>query len=264
MAFKQKTIAMAVAASLGMAVAAPASAQFTNDTIKIGMLTDMSGAYSDISGQGGIEAIKMAIADMGGAINGKKIEMVYADHLQKADIGSSKAREWLDRDGVDLLMAGSNSAVMLAAGKIAEDKKKVFIIPATGTGRITNEDCNPYMIHYGYDTVAASRGTSSAVVKQGGKSWYYLTADYVFGLSLESDSSKVVKDNGGTVLGSARHPLNASDFSSFIMQAKASKAQVLGFANATNDLIGTIKAASEFGVPTRWCSRARRVALSSS
>ncbi|RJG03067.1 ABC transporter substrate-binding protein [Noviherbaspirillum sedimenti] len=248
MQFKRKAVALAVAASTAIGAAAPASAQISGDTVKIGMITDMSGVYADISGQGGIEAIKMAIGDMGGAINGKKIEMVYVDHLQKADIGSSKAREWVDRDGVDLLMAGSNSAVMLAAGKIAAEKKKVFIIPATGTGRITNEDCNPYMVHYGYDTVAASRGTSSAVVKQGGKSWYYLTADYVFGMSLEGDSSKVVKANGGTVVGAARHPLNASDFSSFLMQAQASKAQVLGFANASNDLISAIKGANEFGV----------------
>ncbi|TCS37850.1 branched-chain amino acid transport system substrate-binding protein [Paucimonas lemoignei] len=248
MQFKRKAVASAVAVSMAMGISAPASAQISDDTIKIGMLTDMSGVYSDISGQGGIEALKMAIADMGGSINGKKIELVYADHLHKADIASSKAREWADRDGVDLLMAGANSAVMLAMGKIANEKKKVFMIPATGTGRITNEDCNPYMIHYGYDTVAAARGTSSAVVNQGGKSWYYLTADYVFGHSLEGDSAKVVKANGGTVLGAARHPLNASDFSSFLMMAQASKAQVLGFANASNDLVASIKAANEFGV----------------
>ncbi|QAU34797.1 ABC transporter substrate-binding protein [Janthinobacterium sp. 17J80-10] len=246
--FSLKAVALATGGAFALGLGAPAAAQISGDTVKIGMITDMSGVYADISGQGGIEAIKMAIADMGGAINGKKIEMVYADHLQKADIGSSKAREWVDRDGVDLLMAGSNSAVMLAVGKIAAEKKKVFLIPATGTGRITNEDCNPYMVHYGYDTVAAARGTSSAVVKQGGKSWYYLTADYVFGMSLEGDSAKVVKANGGTVIGAARHPLNASDFSSFLMQAQASKAQVLGFANASNDLVSAIKGANEFGV----------------
>jgi len=246
--FNLKAVTLAILSAFALAQGGNASAQISGDTVKIGMLTDMSGVYADISGQGGIEAIKMAIADMGGAINGKKIEMVYADHLHKADIGSSKAREWVDRDGVDLLMAGANSAVMLAMGKIAAEKKKVFIIPATGTGRITNEDCNPYMVHYGYDTVSAARATTAAIMKQGGKSWYYLTADYVFGMSLEGDSAKVVKANGGTVVGAARHPLNASDFSSFLMQAQASKAQVLGFANASNDLVSAIKSANEFGV----------------
>lgn len=245
---KLTAMTFAVTAALSLGAAAPASAQISGDTVKIGLLTDMSGVYADISGQGGVEAIKMAIADFGGAINGKKIEMVYMDHMHKADIGSTKAREWIDRDGVDMVMAGANSGVMLAVAKIATEKKKIFIIPATGTARLTNEECNPYTIHYGYDTVAAARGTSSAMMKQGGKSWYYLTADYVFGQSLESDSAKVVKDKGGTVLGAAKHPLNASDLSAFLLQAQASKAQVLGLANASNDLVNSIKAANEFGV----------------
>ncbi len=245
---KLNVLAMAVSAAIALGLSTPAAAQISNDTIKIGMQTDMSGVYSDISGQGGIEAIKMAIADFGGNINGKKIELVYADHLSKTDIASSKSREWIDRDGVDLLMAGANSSVMLAMAKIAQEKKKIFIVPATGTAQLTNEQCTPYTIHYGYDTVSVARGTSSAVVKQGGKSWYFLTADYVFGLSLEGDATKVIKQNGGTVLGSARHPLNASDFSSFLLQAQSSKAQVLGLANASNDLISAIKAANEFGL----------------
>ncbi len=245
---KLNAVTLAVSAALSLGLSAPAAAQISNDTIKIGLQTDMSSVYSDISGQGGVEAIKMAIADFGGNINGKKIELIYADHLSKTDIASSKSREWIDRDGVDLLMAGANSSVMLAMAKIAEEKKKIFIVPATGTAQLTNEQCSPYTIHYGYDTVSVARGTSSAVVKQGGKSWYFLTADYVFGLSLEADASKVVKENGGTVLGAARHPLNASDFSSFLLQAQASKAQVLGLANASNDLISAIKAANEFGI----------------
>jgi branched-chain amino acid transport system substrate-binding protein len=226
----------------------PVSAQISGDTIKIGLLTDMSGVYADISGQGGVEAVKMAIADSGGEINGKKIELVYFDHQHKPDIATAKAREWFERDGVGMIMAGANSAVMLAVSKMAAQEKKLFIVPATGTARLTNEECSPYTIHYGYDTVSAARGTSSAIVKQGGKSWYYLTADYAFGHSLEGDSTKVVKDNGGTVLGAVRHPLNAPDFSSFLLQAQASKAQVLGLANAGNDLVTTIKAAHEFGV----------------
>ncbi len=229
-------------------IAPDASAQYTGDTIRIGLLTDMSGPYSDISGQGGVEAIKLAIADVGGKINGKKIEILFADHLNKADVGASKAREWLDREEIDVLMVGANSSVMLAVSKLAAEKKKPLIIPATATARVTNEDCSYYTIHYGYDTVAAARGTSSAVVRQDGKSWYFLTADYVFGSSLEGDATKVIKALGGNVLGASRHPLNASDFSSFLVQAKASKAQVLGLANASNDLINTIKAANEFGI----------------
>lgn len=243
-----KAVTVAVSAALALTHGANASAQISGDTIKIGYVTDMSGLYSDISGQGGVEAIKLAIADFGGSINGKKIELVYADHLQKADIGASKAREWIDRDGVDVLMGGANSSVYVAVSKVAAEKKKIFIVPAAGTARLTNEECNPYMIHYGIDTVGAARGTSSAMVKQGGKSWYFLTADYVFGASLENDATKMVKKNGGTILGSARHPLSASDFSSFLMQAQASKAQVLGLANAANDLINSIKASNEFGV----------------
>lgn len=245
---KLKAVTLAAAAAISMGLSVSVSAQISGDTVKIGLLTDMSGVYSDISGQGGVEAIKMAIADFGGNVNGKKIEFIYADHLSKTDVGSSKAREWIDREGVDVLMVGANSSVMLAVSKVATDKKKIFIVPATGTSRLTNEECTPYTIHYGYDTVSAARGTGSAVTKQGGKTWYFLTADYVFGISLESDASKVVKENRGTVLGSARHPLSAADFSSFMVQAQASKAQILGLANAGNDLVNTIRAANEFGV----------------
>jgi branched-chain amino acid transport system substrate-binding protein len=242
-------VTLAAAAMVNwMANVTPAEAQIMGDSIKIGLLTDMSGVYADISGKGGVEAIKMAIADSGGSINGKKIELVYFDHQHKADIGSSKAREWFERDGVGMIMAGANSSVMLAVAKMAAQEKKIFIVPATGTARLTNEECNPYTIHYGYDTVAAARGTSSAMAKQGGKSWFYLTADYAFGHSLEGDSMKIVKDAGGTVVGSVRHPLNASDFSAFLLQAQASKAQVLGLANAGNDLISSIRAAREFGI----------------
>jgi branched-chain amino acid transport system substrate-binding protein len=243
-----KAIAFAVASAFLTGAPAPALAQMSGNTVKIGLLTDMSGVYSDISGQGGIEAVKMAIADFGGTVNGAKIEFVYADHLNKADISSTKAREWIDQQGVDVLMAGANSAVMLAMSKIATEKKKPLIVPASGTARITNEECSPYAIHYGYDTVSLAKGTASAVVKQGGKSWFFLTADYVFGHSLEEDASRVVKANGGTVVGTARHPLSAADFSSFIIQAQNSKAQVLAFANASGDLINAIKSANEFGL----------------
>lgn len=243
---KMMTIAVATAAAFG---AAPmASAQISGDVVKIGILTDLSGLYSDIDGQGGVEAVKMAIADFGGTVNGKKIEFVSADHQNKADIAASKAREWFDQQGVDMLIGGTNSGTALAVAKVALEKKKIYLQIGAGTARLTNEECSPYTIHYAYDTVALAKGTGAAVVKQGGKSWYFLTADYAFGASLEGDTAAVVKANGGTVLGSVKHPLSASDFSSFMLQAQSSKAQILGLANAGGDTINSIKAANEFGV----------------
>ena len=248
MDFKAKAITLAVAAAASAGFAASASAQVSGDVIKIGLITDMSGVYADVDGPGGAEAVKMAIADMGGAINGKKIELVVADHQNKADIAASKAREWFDREGVDMLIGGTNSATSLSMAKVASEKKKVFISIGAGSARLTNEECTPYTVHYAYDTVALARGTGGAIVKQGGKSWFFLTADYAFGASLEKDTADVVKANGGTVVGSVKHPLSASDFSSFLLQAQASKAQILGLANAGGDTINSIKAANEFGI----------------
>jgi branched-chain amino acid transport system substrate-binding protein len=230
------------------ALSTPCHAQISGDVVKIGLVVDLTSLYADVTGQGVIEAVKLAIADAGGSINGKKIELLTADYLNKADIASGKAREWIDQSGVDLLMAATNSSAALAMAKIAADKKKLFLVVSTGTARLTNEDCNAYTVHYGYDTVALARSTGSAVVKQGGKTWYFLTADYAFGQSLEKDTSDVVKANGGTVLGSIRHPISASDFSSFLLQAQASNAQILGLANAGGDMIAAIKTAREFGV----------------
>jgi branched-chain amino acid transport system substrate-binding protein len=243
---KATAIALAAAASLGSSM--PAQAQVSGDVVKIGFITDLSGVYSDVDGNGGAEAIRMAIADMGGAINGKKIQLVVADHQNKPDIAASKAREWFDQQGVDLLIGGTNSGASLAMAKVAAEKKKVFIAIGSGTAQLTNEQCTPYTVHYAYDTVALARGTGATMVKQGGKSWYFLTADYAFGQSLEKDTSDVVKANGGSVVGSVKHPLSASDFSSFLLQAQASKAQVLGMANAGGDLINAMKAANEFGL----------------
>ncbi|RSZ59151.1 ABC transporter substrate-binding protein [Massilia atriviolacea] len=244
---KRNIIALAAsAACLGFAM--PAHAQISNDTIKIGMLTDVSGVYADVDGAGGAEAVKMAIADLGGNINGKKIEFVFADHQNKADIAASKAREWFDQQGVDMLIGGTNSGANLAMAKIAAEKKKVFISIGAGTARLTNEECSPFTVHYAYDTVALARGTGGAIVKQGGKSWYFLTADYAFGQSLEKDTTDVVKAAGGTVAGTSKHPLSASDFSSFLLKAQGSKAQILGLANAGGDMINAVKAANEFGV----------------
>ena len=238
-------------AAAGIAVAAalagPAQAQYSNDVIRIGITTDMSSLYSDLDGEGGVEAIRMAIADMGGSVNGKKIEVVFADHQNKADIASSKAREWLD-GGLDMLIGGVNSGVNLALATLAADKKRPFFAVGAATSVLTNEKCSPYTVHYAYDTVALSKGTGAAVVKSGGKSWYFLTADYAFGNALQNDTTKVVRAAGGEVVGSVRHPLSASDFSSFLVRAQNSKAQILGLANAGGDLTNAIKAASEFGV----------------
>jgi len=245
---KIKAITLAVASTLAVGISASASAQVSGDVIRIGLITDMSGVYADIDGAGGAEAIKMAVADMGGAINGKKVEFLVADHQNKADIAASKAREWFDQQGLDMLVGGTNSGTNLAMAKVAAEKKKVFMAIGGATARLSNEDCTPYTVHYAYDTVALAKGTGSAIVKQGGKSWYFLTADYAFGASLEKDTSDVVKAAGGQLLGSVKHPLSASDFSSFLLQAQSSKAQILGLANAGGDTINSIKAANEFGI----------------
>lgn len=243
-----KRHALALAAAASCALTTPVHAQVSGDTIKIGMLTDLSGVYSDVDGNGGAEAVKMAIADLGSQVNGKKVQFIVADHQNKADIASSKAREWFDQQGVDMLIGGTNSGANLAMAKVAAEKKKVFISIGAGSAQLTNEQCSPYTVHYAYDTVALARGTGTAMVKQGGKSWYFLTADYAFGQSLEKDTTDVVKANGGTVVGSVKHPLSASDFSSFLLQAQTSKAQVLGLANAGADFINATKAANEFGI----------------
>ncbi|TDP74457.1 ABC transporter substrate-binding protein [Roseateles toxinivorans] len=244
-----KFTTLATAATLACAAAfSPAQAQVSGDVIKIGIITDMSGLYSDIDGQGGVEAIKMAIADAGGAINGKKIELVFADHQNKADVAASKAREWFDTQGVDMLIGGTNSGTSLAMAKVAAEKKRLFIPIGAASAALTNDQCNAYTVHWAYDTVALAKGTGNAVVKAGGKSWYFLTADYAFGAQLQNDASTVVKAAGGTVVGSVKHPLSASDFSSFLLQAQSSKAQILGLANAGGDTINAIKAANEFGI----------------
>jgi branched-chain amino acid transport system substrate-binding protein len=245
---KIKAITLAAAACVSSIACFSALAQISNDTIKIGLITDMSGLYTDIDGAGGAEAIKMAIADAGGNINGKKIEFISADHQNKADIAASKAREWFDQQGVDMLIGGTNSGANLAMAKVAAEKKKIFISIGAGSARLTNEECSPYTVHYAYDTIALARGTGGAIVKQGGKNWYFMTADYAFGQSLEKDTSEVVKAAGGKVMGSVKHPLSASDFSSFLLQAQSSGAQILGLANAGGDAINSIKAANEFGI----------------
>ena len=236
--------ACAFAAGL-LAGAATAQAQ---DKVVIGFMTDMSSVYADAEGKDGVVAIQMAIDDFGGKVLGKPIQLLSADHQNQADIAAAKTREWIDTAGATMIFGGTNSATALAMAKVAQDKKRVFFDSGAGTPALTNEYCSPYTVHYDYDTVELARGTGGAVVDEGGKSWFFLTADYTFGHSLEDDTARVVKEKGGTVLGSVRHPLNASDFSSFLLQAQNSKAQVLGLANAGGDTINSIKAAREFGI----------------
>ncbi|WP_026436388.1 ABC transporter substrate-binding protein [Acidovorax sp. JHL-9] len=237
----------ALALMLGAAGLAT-SAVHAQEKVKIGFITDMSSLYSDVEGKGGATAIQMAIDDFGGKVLGQPIELLTADHQNKADIAASKAREWIDTQGVTMVFGGTNSGTALATAKVAQEKKRVYFNSGAGSSALTNEQCTPYTVHYAYDTVALAKGTGGAVVDGGGKSWFFLTADYAFGHSLESDTSAVVKAKGGTVAGAVRHPLNASDFSSFLLQAQNSKAQILGLANAGGDTINSIKAAKEFGI----------------
>ena len=238
----------AIAAFLATAANVPALAQSDGDVVRIGVLADMSGLYSDMGGNGIVEAVKMAVADSGGQINGKKIEVIAANHVAKPDTAATKAREWFDTQGVDMIISGPSSGTSLAIAKIAAEKKKIVMVTGGVAAQLTNEDCSPYTVHYLYDTVALARGTGAAMTRQGGKSWYFLTVDYAFGHSLEKETTQVVLANGGKVLGSVRHPLSATDFASFLLQAQASKAQVLGLANGGGDTINAIKAADQFGV----------------
>ncbi len=234
-------------AAIAVALTSAASAQGTGP-VKIGFITDMSSLYADIDGPAGAEMVKWAAEDFGGKVLGRPIEVLTADHQNKADVANSKAREWMDKDGLSMLVGGTNSGAALAMAKVAEEKKRPFMSIGAGTARLTNEACSPYTVHYAYDTVALAKVAGDALVKGGAKSWFFLTADYAFGYSLEADASAVVKASGGTVAGAVRHPLNASDFSSFLLQAQTSKAQVLALANAGGDFTNTMKAAKEFGI----------------
>jgi branched-chain amino acid transport system substrate-binding protein len=242
---KRTLIASACFVATCLAAAGAAQAQ---EKVKIGFITDMSSLYADVEGKNGALAIQMAIDDFGGKVNGMPIELLQADHQNKADIAASKAREWIDTQGLTMLFGGTSSGTGLAMAKVAQEKKRVFIVNGAGSSALTNEQCSPYTVHYAYDTVALAKGTGSAVIARGDKSWFFLTADYAFGQALEADASKVVKEKGGTVVGSVKHPLNTSDFSSFLLQAQNSKAQVLALANAGGDTINAIKAAKEFGI----------------
>ena len=218
------------------------------DSVVIGDIDDMSGVYADVEGAGGVEAINMAIADFGGTVLGKKITVLSADHQNKPDIGASKFREWADQQGLNLLLGGSNTGVNIAMAKVAAVKKVPFITIGAGGASLTNEDCTAYSVHYVYDTTALANGTATAMVNAGGKTWFYLTADYAFGTQLQTAAAKVVETHGGKNVGGVRVPLGAGDFSSFLLQAQASGAQVLGLANAGTDFSNSLKAANEFGI----------------
>jgi len=224
------------------------AAGISDNVIRIGFITDMSGVYSDIDGKAGVDAIKMAIADAGGQIDGKKIELFVADHQNKADIGAARARQWFDEKHLDVLIGGTNSGVNLAMSAVAAEKHRPIFSVGPGSSALTNSACNPYTIHYGYDTVALARGTANYMVDKGDKSWYFLTADYAFGHALQKDATNVIKAAGGNVVGSVNVPLGSSDFSSYLLQAQSSKANVLAMANAGGDFVNAVKAAKEFGI----------------
>jgi len=216
--------------------------------IVLGDIDDLSGLYADIQGMGGVEAMKMAIADSGGAVLGRNVQILTADHQNKPDIGASKLREWADQKGLNLLLAGSNTGVAIAMAKVAAEKKVVYIVIGAVGASLTNEDCTPYSVHYSVDTTALANGTAVAMIEKGGKSWFYLTADYTFGSQLQKAASRVVEAKGGKNVGAVRVPLSTADFSSFLLQAQASGAQVLGLANAGHDFTNSLKAANEFGI----------------
>lgn len=244
---KLKPLLKAVA--LAMATIGTAGAQVSDGVVKIGVLTDLSGLYSDVAGQGTVIATQMAIDDFVAKEKPSfKIEMVSADHQNKGDISANKAREWLERDKVDAVTELVTTSAALAVMKIAKEKNRIALVSGAASTRITNEDCNDVTVHWTYDTYAVANGTAKAVVKQGGKKWFFLTADYAFGHSLEKDAGDVVKANGGEVVGSVRHPFPGTDFSSFLLKAQSSGAQIIGLANAGGDTINSIKQAAEFGI----------------
>ena len=244
-----KLSASAVTALAFTALCGSAQAQtISNDVVKIGVLTDMSSLYADSTGKGSVAAVQMAVEDYGGKVKGKPVEVVYADHQNKPDVGVSIARNWYDNDKVDAIVDVPTSSVALPISALTREKNKVNINSGGGSSDITGAQCSPNTVHWTYDTYALSNVAGKAMVKRGEDTWYFVTADYAFGQALERDASNVVKESGGKVLGAVRHPLNSSDFSSFLLQAQASKAKVVALANAGGDTTNALKQASEFGL----------------
>ncbi len=243
---------IAITCMIMMAAVAAASqqaqAQISDNVVKIGILNDQSGVYADFGGTWSYEAAKMAVEDFGGSVLGKPVEVITADHQSKADVAANIARQWYDRDHVDSIMELTSSSVALAVQGISMDKEKINIATGPATTVLTGKQCSPYGFHWAFDTHSLAVGTGGALVKDGGDTWFFLTADYAFGYSLEEQTSNFVKDNGGKVLGSVRHPLSTSDYSSFLLQAQASGAKVIGLANAGLDTANAIKQAAEFGI----------------
>jgi len=229
-------------------VCSPAQAQISDGVIKIGVMNDMSGTYADLTGPGSVVAAQMAVEDFGAAAKGLKVEIVGADHQNKPDIGSNVVRQWIDVDKVDVVVDVPTSSVALAVNEIVREKNKVFLISGAAASNLTGDKCSPNTVHWTYDTWALANGTGNAIVKTGGDTWFFLTADYAFGHALERDTAAVVEKNGGKVAGKVRHPFPATDFSSFLLQAQASKAKIIGLANAGADTTNSIKQAAEFGI----------------
>jgi len=248
MAGIQRMLIAAAAAALLTNQAAAQSGKISDDVVKIGVLTDMSGQFSHESGEGAVTAVKMAVEDFGGKVLGKPIEVVVADHQNKPDIASALARKWFDVEKVDMIANLINSSIALGVSQLAKEKDRIAIVNGSGSSRLTNDACTPNSIHYAYDTYALAKGTGAALLKAGEKSWYFLTADYAFGHALESDTSAIVKALGGEVVGSVRYPPETFDQSSFLLKAQASKAQVVALAGSGTVLVNAVKSAQEFGI----------------
>src|SRR5712672_2337224 len=244
-----KSLAAVIAAGLAFAASSgAASAQMSDDVVKIGVLTDMSSLYADATGKGSLAAVQMAVADYGGTVKGKPVEVVAADHQNKPDVGVGIARKWDDNDKVDAIFDVPTSSVALPVSALTHEKNKININSGGGSSDITGVACSPNTVHWTYDTYALSNVAGRAMVKRGEDSWFFVTADYAFGMALERDAANVVKESGGKVVGNVRHPLNSSDFSSFLLQAQASKAKVVALANAGGDTTNALKQAAEFGL----------------
>jgi branched-chain amino acid transport system substrate-binding protein len=241
--------AVALSAVMGLGPAAAQAPAISDDVVKIGVLTDMSGQFSHESGEGAVTAVRMAIEDFGGKVLGKPIEIVVADHQNKPDVALTIARKWYEVEKVDMIANLINSSIALGVDQLAKEKDKIAIVNGSGSSRLTGDACTPNSIHYAYDTYSLAKGTGTALMKSGGTSWYFLTADYAFGHALEADTSAVVKALGGEVKGSVRYPIETSDQSSFLLQAQASKAKVVGLAGSGTVFVNAVKAAQEFGIP---------------
>jgi branched-chain amino acid transport system substrate-binding protein len=243
-----KSLAAVIAAGLALAASGGANAQISDDVVKIGVLTDMSSLYADATGKGSLAAVQMAVADYGGKVKGKPVEVISADHQNKPDVGVGIARNWYDNEKVDAIFDVPTSSVALPISALTREKNRIHINSGGGSSDLTGTACSPNTVHWTYDTYALSNVAGRAMVKRGEDTWFFVTADYAFGMALERDAANVVKDSGGKVLGDVRHPLNSSDFSSFLLQAQASKAKVVALANAGGDTTNALKQAAEFGI----------------